>query len=29
MGTTRIDSGYIAHILDSEGNRIALFALEA
>lgn len=29
METMPIKSGFIAHILDSEGNRIALFALEA
>lgn len=29
METTPIKSGVIAHVLDSEGNRIALFALEA
>ncbi len=29
MESMSIKSGIIAHVLDSEGNRIALFALEA
>ncbi|WP_165796003.1 VOC family protein [Siphonobacter curvatus] len=29
LETIPIKSGFIAHILDSEGNRLALFALEA